>query len=419
LAQENLNRIFFMTDKPSNQALRAKLLESCIRIANCKRIVPELAASFSDLGLAGDTQGAVLLYLASPTRHFDNPVSIAIKGQSASGKSHLLRTVLSLLPDDAYVSFSGMSDKALVHFDGDLRHKHIVIQEFAGLQSDTGNKWLRMLLSERHIAYATSVAVPTGGWRTQVKHIAGPTGAFLTTTEGALHPEDESRLLSFTVDDSPEQTTRVLLSQANSFMGGTRKPDTIVDEWKALQQWVALGPKGVVIPFGPQLARLVWSNATRIKRDFQHVLSLIAAHALLHQLNRATDQQGRVVAQMEDYAEVYDLVGRLISDASEATVPDAVQEVVVAVTSITNTRPGHRDGTTQTAVADKLHLHKSSIHHSVKIAEEGGYLINEEPRRGKPHRLLPGEPMPGKKAVLPTPSELAAAIVQDAEVSGG
>lgn len=401
----------------SVEAMRPKLLASCRHIAQCKSILPELASSLSEHGLAGEPQGAVLVWLAALTRLFKRPVSIVIKGPSGAGKSHLLHSALSLLPEDAYVPFSGMSDKALIHYDDDLKHKHIVIEEFAGLQSDTGNKWMRQLLSEGEINYATSVPTDNKGWKTQVKHIEGPTGVFLTTTEAGLHAEDESRLLSFIIDGGPEQTMRVLLAQASAVATVPKEPNISADEWKALQRWVALGPKTVLIPFGRTLATLVFSRATRITRDFPHVLGLISAHALLHQLNRATDEQGRVIAQFEDYEEVYGLVERLISDASEATVPEAVQEVVMAVTSITNTRPGHRDGTTQTVVADKLQLHKSSVHHSVKIAEELGYLINEEPRRGKPHRLLPGEPLPRKKAVLPTPLELAAAIVEDPEGS--
>ena len=79
-----------------------------------------------------------------------------------------------------------------------------------------------------------------------------------------------------------------------------------------------------------QLAELVPPIAVRLRRDFKTVLMLIRAHALLHQASRLKDEQGRVVATLEDYAAVRELVADLVAEGVEATVKPEVREVVEA-----------------------------------------------------------------------------------------
>lgn len=69
----------------------------------------------------------------------------------------------------------------------------------------------------------------------------------------------------------------------------------------------------------------------RLRRDFKALLTLIKAHALLHQAAHDRDGRGRIVACHEDYAEVRAIVIGLVSDAVKATVSPAVRETVAAV----------------------------------------------------------------------------------------
>jgi hypothetical protein len=58
-------------------------------------------------------------------------------------------------------------------------------------------------------------------------------------------------------------------------------------------------------------------GVVRLRRDFSMLLSLIAAHALLHRSTRAVDEQGRIIATPADYAAVHDLVAKLLPRASK------------------------------------------------------------------------------------------------------
>ena len=75
--------------------------------------------------------------------------------------------------------------------------------------------------------------------------------------------------------------------------------------------------------------------AVRLRRDFRTILTLIRAHALLHQASRRKDEKGRIIATVsEDYAAVRNLVADLVAAAVEAGVPKMLQETVKAVAAI-------------------------------------------------------------------------------------
>ena len=75
--------------------------------------------------------------------------------------------------------------------------------------------------------------------------------------------------------------------------------------------------------------------ATRLRRDFPTVLTLIQSHALLHQVRRDRDPDGAVISTFEDYAVVRSLVADLVADAAEQSVSPAIRETVEAVVALT------------------------------------------------------------------------------------
>src|ERR687885_203915 len=137
-----------------------------------------------------------------------------------------------------------------------------------------------------------------------------------------LQAENETRLLSFSIADTQEQTREVLAALARE---AAEEPD--LGPWHALQEWLEEGAeRRVRVPFAETLAGMVPPVAVRLRRDFGALLKLIRAHALLHQTNRERDEEGRVVAGFDDYTVVRELVADLISEGVEVTVAPIVRE---------------------------------------------------------------------------------------------
>ena len=196
--------------------------------------------------------------------------------------------------------------------------------------------------------YVTVESTPNGIEPREIVR-PGPTGLIVTTTRVTIHPENETRMLSLTVTDSREQTAGVMKAIAQG-----RNQDLDLSEWQALQEWIAArGHLGVVVPYAIRLAELIPPIATRLRRDFTTVLSLIKAHALLHQVTRKLDVEGQVIATIGDYAVVRELVAETIAEAVGAAAPDAIVEVVHAVTEMLEERGSKPRSPDPTSDADQ------------------------------------------------------------------
>jgi hypothetical protein len=369
-------------------------------IALAPDILTLVARELAGSGVAGETRLIKLLYLVVTSRLLPRPCSVAVKGPSSGGKSYLVQRILELFPGEAYYALSAMSDRALAYDQEPLAHRMLVIYEATGMSGDMASYLVRSLLSEGRVDYVTVEKTKAGLTSKRIQR-EGPTGLITTTTAVHLHPENETRLVSLTVCDTQDQTRAVMLAYATD-----RPKQNDHAEWHAVQAWLARSATEVTIPFAAGLARSIPPVAIRLRRDFPTLLTLVAAHALLHQASRPTDTDGRIVATLVDYAAVRDLLADLLAEGAERSVPSTVRATVEAVRRI-NAERLLEEGVTVVALAVALELDKSSALRRARVAIERGYLKNLEERRGRPARLMPGEALPADASVLPSVEEIA------------
>ncbi len=363
-------------------------------------ILTEFAKLCTQQGLIGEDSTAKLLYLALTSRLLERPVSVCVKGPSSGGKSVTVERVLSAFPSEAFYSLTSMSERSLAYSQEPLVHRFLVIYEAAGMAGDVASYLMRSLLSEGCIRYET-VEKTADGLKPKLIERPGPTGLIVTTTAARLHPENETRMLSVTVRDDVKQTRDVLGALADRTNGSApATPD--FSSWHALQTWLELaGVRAVSIPYAHALAKECDARAVRLRRDFGAVLNLISAHAILHQETRQRDN-GRIVAALEDYRVIYDLVSDVISEGVKASVSKNVRETVEAVELLYNSL----QPLTINRLAKHLGLDHSAVSRRVRVAIDGGYIVNEETRAKQPAKLSIGDPLPAQESVLPTPDKL-------------
>jgi hypothetical protein len=369
--------------------------EKCKDLAGETRILDAFAVDLTASGLAGEERAGKLLYLIFTSRFLKKPVSASVKGPSAGGKSFMVETVSGFFPPEASYALTAMSEHALAYGTEPLAHRHLILYEAAGLESDFASYIVRSLLSEGRVRYET-VEKTSEGLQPRLIEREGPTGLITTTTKISLHPENETRLLSIPITDTPEQTRDVLLALAED---ESKPPD--LGRWIALQEWLAEADHDVAIPFARELAELVPPIAVRLRRDFGAILNLIRAHALLHQASRERDARGWIVARLEDYEVVRGLVVDLVSEGVEATVSATVRATVRAVVE------AESEGSMSiTELARVLKVDKSVASRRWNQAKAGGYLKNLEDKRGKPACIVAADPLPEDVQVLPTVEQL-------------
>jgi len=380
-----------------------KAWTECRELAETPNILERFARELARYGVAGESRVAKLLYLAVTSRFLERPVSIAVKGPSSGGKSYLTERVLGFFPASSYYALTAMSERALAYSEEPLKNRILVIYEAAGMSGDFATYLIRSLLSEGRLRYEV-VEKTSDGLKPRLIEREGPTGLLVTTTAVKLHPENETRLLSLTVTDSRQQTRDVMAALADE--AGGQKPD--LDLWHSLQGWLAAAEHRVSVPYAGELAVAIPPVAVRLRRDFGALLNLIRAHAILHQASREHDAERRIVATLEDYARVRELVADLVSEGIEATVPTTVRETVVALGRL---HAKEDESVTIAALAQELELDKAAAWRRVRTAMDRGYVKNLEDRKGRPARLVPGDPLPNDLEILPAPERLQGCTV--------
>jgi hypothetical protein len=215
----------------------------------------------------------------------------------------------------------------------------------------------------------------------------GPTG-LITTSTRPLGDQANTRTLTVSISDSPEQTRLVMHAQADRANEDLVRPD--FEEWVAAQRWLELaGDRRVAIPFAHKLADMIPPTAVRMRRDFSQLLTVIQTIAALHQLQRDRDHQGRIIATLDDYAAARWLLEEVFTaTVNEVTPP--IRETVEAVARLS------KDGSTVTEqqLVQELGLAKSTIHYRVRRAVKSGFLVNQTSQRGAPAQLVIGAPIP-------------------------
>jgi hypothetical protein len=368
----------------------------CAALAKTPQILDRFSDALAASGLAGEVRAGKLLYLIVTSRLLDRPVSAAVKGPSSAGKSYLCGRVLDFFPPRAYYALSAMSEKALAYSKEPLEHRILVVYEAAGLRSQFASYLVRSLLSEGRVRYET-VEKTAKGLKAKLIEREGPTGLLVTTTAINLHEENETRLLEVPVTDTREQTLEVLRQLARD--GHRSIPD--VSPWHALQEWLE-GPKHrVAIPYAESLAILIPPVHVRLRRDFAAVLALIKANAILHHVSRERDAAGQIVATLEDYSVVRELIADLVSEGVDAAVSNTVRETVEAVNALLPADKKDDDGVPVAAVATRLKIDRSAALRRVRVAIDKGYLKNLEEKKGRRARLILGEYLPAPLDILP------------------
>ena len=383
-----------------------RLEASAAEIIGCGNVLERFAQSWSRL-MAGEEKNAKLLYLVATSRLFSKCMNAAIKGPTSGGKSELRSRMLDYFPPEAVVSFTTLSEKALLYYEDDFAHKILSMGEAAGTEEQSLQDYLlRELISEGRLRYPVVQKIGNQ-LATVVIEKNGPVAFMVTTTRAALHPKNETRMLSLEVDDSEKQTVNVLGKVAQIVGMNNEKAVLDYEPWHDYQRWLAGGNCAVVVPFAGELAHLIPPRSVRLRRDFTQILLAIKAHALLHRSHRHVDSRGEIIADVDlDYGAVAELMANIVAEASGAGIRKEVQETMDAVTKA-NVGLASEDGATADKIAKLLRLDRSSAWRRLKVATTGGFIVNLETRRGQPGRYRVTNQEVEVQALLPSPEELA------------
>jgi hypothetical protein len=145
-------------------------------------------------------------------------------------------------------------------------------------------------------------------------------------------------------------------------------------------------------------------------------MDLVEAHAVLHQESRERDN-GRIVATLDDYAAVHDLIAGIVGEASEVTVSETVRKTVGMVRDLIS----EDKEVTRNTLAERLGIVPTSAGRRFAPATAAGY-VKEDPDNPneKPKRYVLGNvPLPENVEVIPSPETLRSCVSASGAEGGG
>lgn len=280
---------------------------------------------FERSGIVGEEINLLVGYLAATSRLLDKPLHVLYQSSSAAGKTTIMKAVLDKMPEESVQLYTDLSPAALYYLMRDISHTIMAIEE--DITSDEVRHLLKILKTEGMIRKMVSVKNEQSGRHEAVQfEKKGPVSVFSTSTRLWISEEDQNRDIICTVDESREQTRRIIQMQNRlASVEGLR----MKREAEALQKLHRnaqrlLRPLTVLFP----VSELVYADHRhRLRRDHGKYRTLVSAITLLQQYQRPLKRREILPGQFEEYIEATAADIKLASEISDVVLASSLDDL--------------------------------------------------------------------------------------------
>ena len=271
------------------------MLES---FAKKPHVLKRLNELLGQSGIVGEERNRIFLLLIAISHKMPQPLHALIQGSSGSGKTKLLKQVSDCMPPESVTKLTRLSDKVLYNFpEYYFVNRLLCLEDIDGL-SEEAEFAFRELQSNGELNSATSIKLDNGQITSGQKTVKGPIASMACTTHGEIYEDNMSRVFLIAVDESAEQTQKIIDYQ-------NKKAAGIIDYGKEhehklfIQNFVRiLQPHEVINPYANELQ--LPSEAHKIRRLNELLQSFIKMVTIINQYQRKKDDRKRLITQIED-----------------------------------------------------------------------------------------------------------------------
>jgi DNA primase len=273
--------------------------EKCFAFLKKPKLLENINELIGKSGVVGEEKSRIFLFGIASTYKMENTLHALIQGTSGSGKTHLLATIMDFMPPEDTISLTRVTESSFYNYgEYELQNKLIGMEDFDGLE-EKAELAFRELQSKGMISSSTSGKNEhTGQITGYVKKVFGPIASLSATTKGEIYEDNMSRCFLLSVDESLEQTQRIIKYQNEKAAGliDTTKEKEIREFLRNCMR--LLQPLDVVNPFANKID--LPSEAQKIRRLNDLFQSYVKQVTLLNQYQRTKDVQGRLITDKED-----------------------------------------------------------------------------------------------------------------------
>jgi len=249
-------------------------------------------------GIVGEKNARQALFIIASSYKTPYPLHSIVQGESGSGKSHLVNLIADCIPQEDVLNVTRITSKALYYFEkNDLINKLVVIQDFEGLD-DNAKFAFRELQSSGYLSTSFTSRDKSGNLKAKLKQVSAHISSIVATSKAEIYYDNLSRSIIIGVDESTEQTEKIITHQNNLYAGILDK--NISDQAKFLLRNCIrlLKPCEVVNPFANKIK--LPAQAKMMRRLNHQFNCYIANITILNQYQREKDSYGRLITTRED-----------------------------------------------------------------------------------------------------------------------
>lgn len=360
-----------------------------------------LIASIQDvLGLkvAGEEKTRLLLFLVAVSYKSQRPLHSILSATSSSGKSYLMEKAVELLPQEDVITYTVMTRSSIPNLQhNELQNKCIVIEDLTGIDKQA-EFHLREIQTKGSLA-VSKYSQEYGETRRKV--IEAHCSTLSATTREKVYRDNENRSFFLKLDESDEQTGRVLDFKSQMKSGGIDEISYQEAVGQIRNAVRYLKPLEVLNPFASSIKIPEQCKDRRRLQDL--FFGLIDVITFLHQLQRKKED-GRLIATKEDVELALELTLDMfiiksddLSNSNRKFLED-LKEVLKEKSDDELTEIHFKAD----ELLGKIAGGNSTIYRKVKALQKEGVLIqvSGNQRVGIKYRLLFDDDYEAKKALI-------------------
>jgi DNA primase len=287
--EENLKR----ESKPKQLSL-----ENTIEILKQNDALHQINKLIEQSGIIGEENSRLLLFIIASSYKTKSPLHAIVQGSSGSGKTHLISKIADLIPQEDVLRFTRITESSLYNWgEYELVNKLLIIEDLDGLKEEAMFA-MRELISNQRLSSSVSVKDKKGNIKSTKKEVKGVFSSLSATTKGDLYEDNMSRSFLLAVDESAEQSRRIIDYQ-NKRYAGEIEPKHQEKAKNQLQQIIrSLKPYEVINPYATRLE--LPEEVHKIRRLNEMFQSIVKQITIINQQKRRASAGDKLITEIED-----------------------------------------------------------------------------------------------------------------------
>jgi len=257
-------------------------------------------------GIVGEEESRMLLFLIVISYMNKQPLHALVQGSSGSGKTHIINRIADLMPGEDVLRFTRITESSLYNWgEFDLFNKVVVIEDLDGLKEDALYA-LREFISNQVLRSSVTIKDKKGNNRSQHKIVKGQFSSLSATTKGETYEDNMSRSFLLAVDESAEQTQKIIDYQ-NRRIAGEIAPEEQTKAINFIQSLIRkLKHYEIVNPYATKLH--LPEKVHKVRRLNEMYQSVIKQVTFLNQYQRKLTADNRLVTEIEDIEQATEIL---------------------------------------------------------------------------------------------------------------